>query len=268
MPTPSRDLARRLDGHGERPGLAASRVRDRHRRGGAVRDARAAVALRLRGRDGAAGIRRLAGADRLPRSGRLRRLARLPRRDPAGPPGCPAAAGSCVAPRSPPLPASTLNLCMFIAFDRITVALALLGFYTYPALVAVANVALGRERLDGTRVAGPRARDRRHGRGRRVAARSGGGDPARRDRHRRWRSARPSARRSSWSSARDGYPEVPTEQAMTAVLLASTVIGAVAVALVAGGVQSLVPAAREPERPAAPGLHRDLRRGDPVDSVS
>jgi drug/metabolite transporter (DMT)-like permease len=46
----------------------------------------------------------------------------------------------------------TLNLCMFIAFDRITVALALLGFYTYPVMVAVANVALGRERLDRPRV--------------------------------------------------------------------------------------------------------------------
>lgn len=46
-----------------------------------------------------------------------------------------------------------LNLCMFIAFDRITVALALLGFYTYPVLVAVANVALGREPLDRARVA-------------------------------------------------------------------------------------------------------------------
>jgi drug/metabolite transporter (DMT)-like permease len=44
--------------------------------------------------------------------------------------------------------AFTLNLAMFIAFDRITVALALLGFYTYPAMVAVAAVALGRERLD------------------------------------------------------------------------------------------------------------------------
>ena len=41
---------------------------------------------------------------------------------------------------------------MFIAFDRITVALALLGFYTYPAMVAVVNVALGREPLDRTRV--------------------------------------------------------------------------------------------------------------------
>jgi drug/metabolite transporter (DMT)-like permease len=46
----------------------------------------------------------------------------------------------------------TLNLCMFVAFDRITVALALLGFYTYPVLVAVANVILGREPMDRPRI--------------------------------------------------------------------------------------------------------------------
>jgi drug/metabolite transporter (DMT)-like permease len=46
-----------------------------------------------------------------------------------------------------------LNLCMFIAFDRITVALALLGFYTYPVMVAAGNVALGREPLDRPRIA-------------------------------------------------------------------------------------------------------------------
>jgi len=46
----------------------------------------------------------------------------------------------------------TLNLSMFIAFDRITVALALLGFYTYLVMVAAANVALGRESLDRPRV--------------------------------------------------------------------------------------------------------------------
>jgi drug/metabolite transporter (DMT)-like permease len=46
----------------------------------------------------------------------------------------------------------TLNLGMFIAFDRITVALALLGFYTYPVMIAVASVALGREALDRARV--------------------------------------------------------------------------------------------------------------------
>ncbi|CAN5585772.1 DMT family transporter [soil metagenome] len=46
----------------------------------------------------------------------------------------------------------TLNLFMFMAFDRITIALALLGFYTYPAMVAVVNVAMGREPLDRPRV--------------------------------------------------------------------------------------------------------------------
>ena len=46
----------------------------------------------------------------------------------------------------------TLNLSMFIAFDLVTVALALLGFYTYPVMVAAANVALGRETLDRPRV--------------------------------------------------------------------------------------------------------------------
>ena len=49
--------------------------------------------------------------------------------------------------------AAALNLSMFVAFDRTTVALALLGFYTYPAMVAGASVALGREPLDLARVA-------------------------------------------------------------------------------------------------------------------
>lgn len=45
-----------------------------------------------------------------------------------------------------------LNLAMFLAFDRTTVALALLGFYTYPAMVVGASGLLGREPLDATRV--------------------------------------------------------------------------------------------------------------------
>jgi drug/metabolite transporter (DMT)-like permease len=45
-----------------------------------------------------------------------------------------------------------LNVAMFIAFDLTTVALVLLAFYTYPALVAIVAVALGHERLDTTRV--------------------------------------------------------------------------------------------------------------------
>ncbi len=45
-----------------------------------------------------------------------------------------------------------VNLALFVGFDRVSVALALLGFYTYPAIVAVVNVVSGRERIDGTRV--------------------------------------------------------------------------------------------------------------------
>ena len=45
-----------------------------------------------------------------------------------------------------------LNIATFVAFDLTTVALVLLAFYTYPALVAAVAVVLGHERLDGTRL--------------------------------------------------------------------------------------------------------------------
>jgi DME family drug/metabolite transporter len=45
-----------------------------------------------------------------------------------------------------------VNVATFVAFDLTTVALVLLAFYTYPALVAGVAVALGHERLDGTRL--------------------------------------------------------------------------------------------------------------------
>lgn len=44
-----------------------------------------------------------------------------------------------------------LNLSLFVAFERTTVALALFGFYTYPVMVALVGVALG-SRLDARRV--------------------------------------------------------------------------------------------------------------------
>jgi drug/metabolite transporter, DME family len=132
---------------------------------------------------------------------------------------------------------TTLNLCMFIAFDRITIALALLGFYTYPALVAVANVALGRERLDGNRVLALALAILGM-----VLVVASQLDPAAGIRLDVIGIALALGAAVSQTLfvilARDGYPEVPTEQAMTTVLLASG-IGAVAVALVAGGVQSL-----------------------------
>jgi len=47
---------------------------------------------------------------------------------------------------------TALNISIFLAFQMTTLALALLGFYTYPAMVAAASVLLGRERLDAPRV--------------------------------------------------------------------------------------------------------------------
>jgi len=130
-----------------------------------------------------------------------------------------------------------LNLCMFIAFDRITIALALLGFYTYPAIVAVANVLLGRERMDGTRavalalaIAGL------------IAVVASQLDPAagiRIDAIGVGLALAAAVCQSIFVLlARDGYPEVPSEQAMTTVLAASGV-GALLVALLAGGVGTL-----------------------------
>jgi len=126
----------------------------------------------------------------------------------------------------------TLNLCMFIAFDRITVALALLGFYTYPAMVAVVNVALGRERLDATRtlalglaLAGM------------VAVVASQLDPATGIRFDVIGLALAIGAAVSQTVfvvvSRDGYRDVPTEQAMSVVLLV-TVLGAGSLALVSG----------------------------------
>ena len=48
--------------------------------------------------------------------------------------------------------AVVLNLAIFSAFERLSIALALFAFYTYPALVAIGSVAIGEERLDAGRL--------------------------------------------------------------------------------------------------------------------
>jgi drug/metabolite transporter (DMT)-like permease len=48
---------------------------------------------------------------------------------------------------------TTLNLAMFQAFSRVPVAIVLLCFYLYPALVAAGSAVLGWERLDRPRLA-------------------------------------------------------------------------------------------------------------------
>jgi drug/metabolite transporter (DMT)-like permease len=46
----------------------------------------------------------------------------------------------------------TLNLSIFAAFERVPIAVALAGFYTFPAMVAIVGVALGREALGRPRL--------------------------------------------------------------------------------------------------------------------
>ena len=48
--------------------------------------------------------------------------------------------------------AVVLNLAIFSAFERLSIALALFAFYTYPALVAIGSVAIGEEGLDAGRL--------------------------------------------------------------------------------------------------------------------
>ncbi len=132
----------------------------------------------------------------------------------------------------------TLNLAMFIAFDRITVALALLGFYTYPAMVAAVNAALGRERLDRTRslalalaILGMVAV---------VASQVAPSGGIRLDAIGIGLALGAAVSQTVFVViSRDGYPEVPTDQAMTVVLLV-TVVSSIALAVVTGSAASIV----------------------------
>ena len=132
----------------------------------------------------------------------------------------------------------TLNLSMFIAFDRITIALALLGFYTYPAMVAVANVALGRERLDrarivalGLAIVGM------------IAVVASQLDPQGGIRFDVLGVALALGAAVSQTVfvviSRDGYSDVPTEQAMSAIMFI-TVVGSLLLAVVGGSTAALL----------------------------
>ena len=137
-----------------------------------------------------------------------------------------------------------VNVSMFVAFDRITIALALLGFYTYPAMVALANVLLGRERLDGPRgvalalaLAGM------------IAVVGSQLDPAaglRLDVIGLGLALGAALSQTVYVLiSRDGYREVPTEQ-VTIVILSGTVVGASILAIVGGAGPSLADPLRQP----------------------
>ncbi|MFP5341871.1 MAG: DMT family transporter [Candidatus Limnocylindria bacterium] len=128
----------------------------------------------------------------------------------------------------------TLNVGMFFAFDRITVALALLGFYTYPAIVAVIGVALGRERLDAARAVALLLAV--GGMVLVVAAQLDGPDALRFDALGFGLALGAAASQTVYVLiSRDGYRQVPVEQALALALLVTVVGGTVlAVALGAG----------------------------------
>jgi DME family drug/metabolite transporter len=130
------------------------------------------------------------------------------------------------------LAAFGLNLFVFIAFDMVTVALALLGFYTYPVIVAVANVVSGRESLDRARVvalslavAGM------------IAVVASQLDPAAGIRFEALgfglALGAAACQAVFMLSSRSGYAKVPASQAMV-VVLGTTVVASLVISLVAG----------------------------------
>lgn len=127
---------------------------------------------------------------------------------------------------------TALNLAIFLAFDRTSIALALLGFYTYPAIVAAASVALGRERLDRARVAALVL-----ALGGMVAVVLGGSDPAtvlRLDAVGIAAALGAALCQAAFVLLSRGYASLPTDQAM-ATILAGTAILAGLVTIVTGG---------------------------------
>lgn len=132
----------------------------------------------------------------------------------------------------------TLNLFMFMAFDRITIALALLGFYTYPAMVAVVNVAMGREPLDRPRVVALGLA--LIGMGAVVASQVDPETGFRLDAIGIGLALGAALSQTVYVVvSRDGYRDIPAEQAIALVLMV-TVVGSSILALFTGDAASLV----------------------------
>jgi len=143
------------------------------------------------------------------------------------------------------LAGASLNMAMFLAFERTSIAIVLLCFYLYPALVAGASALLGWEPMDRPRLAALVI-----ALGGMVAVVVGGGDlgPAGID---------PVGVGLSLSAAvsqcvfvlvsRHGYRAVPTDQAMATILgVSAAVAGGLALA-VGGPIALTLPFSEPPE---------------------
>jgi drug/metabolite transporter, DME family len=134
--------------------------------------------------------------------------------------------------------ALVLNLAIFAAFARVPIAVALLAFYTYPAMVAAVAIVTGTERPSaGTILALILALA-----GMAVVV-AGGFDPA------AGSSIDPigvalglvaaASQTAFVTISRRGYPSIPADQAVT-VILGGTLAGCVAIALLTGEADQLV----------------------------
>jgi drug/metabolite transporter (DMT)-like permease len=131
---------------------------------------------------------------------------------------------------------AALNMAIFLAFQRTTVAIALLGFYTFPAMVAGAGVLLGREPLDRSRLAALVL-----ALGGMAAVVLGGLDPAsglRLDGLGIGLALTAAVCQTIFMTFSRGYASIPTDQAMAAMLAGSALIAAV-VSVAVGGFEAL-----------------------------
>lgn len=126
---------------------------------------------------------------------------------------------------------ASLNLAIFVAFQRTSIALALLAFYTYPAMVAAASAVLGHERLDRPRVLALALAI-----GGMVAVVAGGlGDgPAGADALGIALALVAAGCQTTFVVASRGYASIRTEDAMGSILVGSAVIALVVAILVDG----------------------------------
>lgn len=132
----------------------------------------------------------------------------------------------------------TLNTSIFTAFGMIPIALALMLFYTYPAGVVVVDLALGRERLSPTRLAALGLSLAGV-----VLVLAGGLDPA------AGASIQPAGIALGLAASlsqvvfvtvsRGGYSSVPAPAA-TLAILATSIVGASAIAVATGAAGDLV----------------------------
>jgi DME family drug/metabolite transporter len=135
-----------------------------------------------------------------------------------------------------------LNVATFIAFGRTTVALVLLGFYTYPAFVAAVAVARRHEPLDSIRATALVI-----SLGGMVLVVAGGLDPSgpvRADALGIGLSLVAALSQTVFVTiSRTGYSSMPTEQAMGWLLAATMVVSGIIALVTGSGAQLALPAA-------------------------